>query len=122
SFPYSTLFRSLLDFLADVQVEEPVAIDAQDERLVVAHQLRVERLGAHLRQIDRDALRQERRGDHEDDQKHEHDVDIRHDVHLAHQPPMPAAASHRTPPAAAAASSRAALRWKIAVSSSMNVS
>src|SRR5690606_8078480 len=39
-----------LDVLADVQVEPPFPVDAEHDRLVVAHQLGIERLRAGLRQ------------------------------------------------------------------------
>ena len=58
------------------------------ERLVVLQELGVELLRRRVRQVDADALRQQRRRDHEDDQQHEHHVDVRHDVDLGHQPPL----------------------------------
>jgi hypothetical protein len=72
--------------VGDVQVELAVAIDAQDDRFVVPEQLGVELLRRRIRQINADALREQRRRDHEDDEQHEHHVDIRHDVDLGHEP------------------------------------
>ena len=52
-----------------------------DELLVLAR----ERPGTGLRQVDRDALLQDRRGHHEDDQQDQHHVDQRRDVDLRHR-------------------------------------
>src|SRR5690606_18440588 len=44
------------DVLADVEIKAPFAIDAEHDRLVVLHHLRIERLGARLRKVDVDSL------------------------------------------------------------------
>ena len=64
-----------------VLVKGDTRVDGQRDRLVRRRQ----RLGGGVGQLHLDALRQQRCGDHEDDQQHEHHVDIRHDVDLGRQ-------------------------------------
>src|SRR5207253_7888761 len=61
-----------------VQVELPALPHVHDQLLL----LPAERAGGHLRQVDRHALLEDRRGHHEDDEQHQHHVDERRDVDL----------------------------------------
>ena len=68
--------------LADVQIEAALFVHAQDQRLLI---FRWNGLRACFRQIHFDALSQQRRRDHENDEQYEHHVDVRNDVDLRHQ-------------------------------------
>ena len=67
--------------VAEVQVKASARVHAEDQ----GRDVRFNRLGSGIRQVDLDALAQERRCHHEDDEQHEHHVDVRDDVDLAHE-------------------------------------